>query len=283
MPRSFSRGRYHFVFLNSVSHWQPPQFGLGTEQIAWLRGDLAVAHRSGQMTTVFMHAYPSEHEEARELSALFREQGVALVEMGHTHYNELANDGRTIYAATRSTGQIEEGPVGFSVTTLDTGVIGWKFKPLSEWPFVVITSPGDRRLIVDASNPAQVVRGTVGVRARVWGEGIEHVTMALDGVAVQALSATGGCTWGADWDSEQAVDGTHMLSVIATAADSQTTDTIDILVNQGGAYTSPVRHSVDYENVLGEWPDKHILGTQLGPNENGRHWPSRRERKHATQ
>jgi 3',5'-cyclic-AMP phosphodiesterase len=282
LPRSFTRGRAHFVFLNSVFDWQPPQFGLGAEQMEWLRDDLAAAHRSGQMITVFMHAYPSEHEEARELSALFRERGVALVEMGHTHYNELANDGRTIYAATRSTGQIEEGPVGFSVTTLDAGVISWKFKPLSEWPLVVITSPGDRRLIVDASSPAQLVRGTVRVRARVWGEGIKHLTMALDGNAVQALKAIDGCTWGADWDSAQVEDGTHVLSVTAAAGTSQTNDSITILVNQRGAHTPPSRHALDYESALGEWPDKHILGTQLGPNENGRHWPSRRERTHAS-
>ena len=281
LPRNSSRGRYHFVFLNSVFHWQPPLFGLGAKQMEWLRHDLAAAHRSGQMTTVFMHAYPSEHEEARELSALFRERGVALVEMGHTHYNELANDGRTIYAATRSTGQIEEGPVGFSVTTLDTGVISWKFKPLSEWPLVVITSPGDQRLIVDATNPAQVVRGTVGIRARVWGEEIEHLTMAIDGNPVQALKATDGCTWAADWDSAQVADGLHVLSVTAGAAASQAADAINILVNQRGAYTSPTRHALDYENALGAWPDRHILGTQLGPNENGRHWPSRHKRKHA--
>ena len=205
----------------------------------WLRDDLAAVHRLSQMITVFMHAYPSEHEEARELSALFRERGVVLVEMGHTHYNELAHDGRTIYATTRSTGQVEEGPVGFSVTTLDAGVISWKFKPLSEWPLVVITSPGDWRLIVDASNPAQVVRGTVGVRARVWGEGINHLTMALDGNPVQALKATGGCTWRTDWDSAQAADGTHALSVTATIPAGPTTDRITILVNQRGGYTSP--------------------------------------------
>jgi hypothetical protein len=281
LPRSLTRGRYHLVFLNSVAR-QPPLFGLGAEQMEWLRDDLAGAHRSGQMTTVFMHAYPSEHEEARELGALFRDQGVSLVEMGHTHYNELANDGRTIYATTRSTGQIEEGSAGFSVTTLDTGVISWKFKSLSEWPLVVITSPGDWRLIVDASNPAQVVRGTVAVRARVWGEEINQLTMALDGNPVQALKATGGCTWGTDWDSAQVADGTHVLSVTATTPAGQTTDRITLLVNQGGAYTSPIRHVVDYENALGAWPDKHILGTQLGPNKNGRHWPSRRERKHAT-
>jgi Icc protein len=229
-----------------------------------------------------MHAYPSEHAEANDLAALFRERSISLVEMGHTHYNELANDGRTVYVATRSTGQIEEGPVGFSVTTLDAGVISWKFKPVSEWPLVVITSPGDRRLIVDPSNPAQVVRGKVSVRARVWGERIEHVTMAIDGNPVQSLNAAGGCTWETDWDSERAGDRAHALSVIATVAASQTSDTISILVNQRGDYKPAVRHALDYENAVGEWSDKHILGTQLGPNENGRHWPSRRERKHAT-
>lgn len=52
------------------------------------------------------------------------------MEMGHTHYNELANDGQTAYAATRSTEQIEEGPAGFSVTTLDGGVIS---PSVGEW------------------------------------------------------------------------------------------------------------------------------------------------------
>jgi Icc protein len=138
------------------------------------------------------------------------------------------------------------------------------------------------RLIVDAANPAQVVRGRVRVGARIWGERIEHVTMAIDGNPVQSLNATGGCTWVTEWDSTRARDGTHVLSVAATVATSQTTDSISILVNQRGVYTPSVRHALDYENTLGEWPDKHILGTQLGPNENGRHWPSRRERKHAT-
>jgi hypothetical protein len=35
--------------------------------------------------------------------------------------------GQTIYATTRSTGQIEEGPVGFSIANLDNGVVSWKY------------------------------------------------------------------------------------------------------------------------------------------------------------
>jgi hypothetical protein len=71
-----------------------------------------------------------------------RRHGVLMVDMGHTHYNELANDGHTIYAATRSAGQIEEGPVGFSIANIDRGVVSWKFKTLGEpLPFFLITSP----------------------------------------------------------------------------------------------------------------------------------------------
>ncbi len=281
LPRSTEIGNVHFVFLNSVSHWRPPAFGLGAEQMAWLRKDLVSARENGKRTVVFMHAYPSEHDEAGELSTLFKQCGVALVEMGHTHYNELANDGQIIYAATRSTGQIEEGPVGLSFTALDGAVISWKFKPKREWPFVLITSPADERLIVDSSNPAQLVRGTVQVRARVWGDGIQEVTMALDGSVVRPMAALKDCTWAADWDSTQLPDGPHVLSVTASTSTAKGNDRITVLVNQRGEFQPPPRHATDYENAVGEWRDKHILGTQLGPNENGRHWPSRHEAERA--
>jgi 3',5'-cyclic-AMP phosphodiesterase len=126
------------------------------------------------------------------------------------------------------------------------------------------------------------VRGRVRVGVRICGQQIEHVMMAIDGNPVQSLNATDACTWATEWDSTRTGEGLHVLSVTATVSASQTTDSISILVNQRGAYTPPVRHALDYETTLGEWPEKHILGTQLGPNENGRHWPSRRQRKHAT-
>ena len=77
-----------------------------------------------------------------ELAAMLDDSSAALVSVGHTHYNEISNDGRTIYAATRSTGQIEEGDVGFAFAAIDRGAVSWRFKPLqSSWPFVTITSP----------------------------------------------------------------------------------------------------------------------------------------------
>jgi Icc protein len=267
--KSFTLGACRFVFLNSVAKWRPPVFGLGGEQMEWLRSQL------GSRAVVFMHAYPSEHgDDAAELQALFRERRVLLVEMGHTHYNELANDGRTIYAASRSTGQIEEGLAGFSVTTLDDGVVSWKFKPMGEWPLVMVTSPADRRLIVDPTSVAQVVRGPIEVRARVWGEAVREVELNA-----APMKARGDGIWSAAWNAEEYADGLHELTATAKTSDGRTgSDRIQVLVGKAGKYNATVRSDVDYENAFGAWPEKHILGTQLGPNENGHGWPPRRER-----
>lgn len=279
--KSFTLDEYRFVLLNSVANWRPPDFGLGAAQMSWLRSELCAAMTARQRVIVIMHAYPSEHgEDAGELRSLFRNNGVALVEMGHTHYNDLANDGRIIYVTTRSTGQVEEGKPGFSATTLDHGVVSWKFKPIREWPLVTITSPSDERLIVDPSNPAQVVRGTAQVRVRAWGGAIEMVTMAIDGGETRALEQLNDRTWQGAWDSAQCADGAHVLTATARAADGPIeSDRITMNVNQRGSYHAPLRRPVDYDNVVGEWREKHILGTQLGPNENGRKWPSRHDRE----
>ncbi|WP_198175157.1 metallophosphoesterase family protein [Spirosoma telluris] len=59
----------------------------------------------------------------------------------------LTNDGHVIFSATRSTGQIEEGSVGYSLISVDNGIVGWRFKPHHDaFPFVLITSPTDYRL-----------------------------------------------------------------------------------------------------------------------------------------
>jgi predicted phosphodiesterase len=278
--RSFVLRGYRLLLLNSVARWHPPVFGLGQEQLAWLRDELDLARRARERVVVFMHAYPSEHgADAAELRRLFRDGGVLLVEMGHTHYNELANDGRIIYAATRSTGQIEEGPAGFSVTTLDDGVVSWKFKPIGEWPLVMVTSPADERLIIDPGSSSQVVRGHVQVRARAWGSSIQDVTLSVNDGEPSPMSELKGCNWGKEWDSKQLEDGPHELTVTARDADGRTAgDRVIVCLNRSGKYDPPTRREPDFENAIGAWPDKQILGTQLGPNENGHPWPPRRER-----
>src|SRR5216683_2669966 len=148
LPKAITVSCHRCLFLDIVSAGTGgPDFRLGADQILWLEHELSAAERASERSVVFMHAYPADlRENAEQVRDLFARYRVVAVDMGHTHYNELANDGRTIYATTRSTGQIEEGPVGFSLAAIDRGVVSWRFKPLEAgWPFVLITSPADRR------------------------------------------------------------------------------------------------------------------------------------------
>ncbi len=275
LPKSFVAGRCRCVFLNSVDIEGKEGFGHGPALLAYLTRELAEGERRQERVILFMHTYPSElGDAASAVTALIRRSGaVRVVEMGHTHYNEVANDGRVIYAATRSTGQIEEGQVGFSITCLDGDVVSWKFKALSDpWPFVMITAPADRDLLTAALGP---VRGTVEVRARVWdGSGIVRVACRVDDGEFRSMSRTDdAAVWRWEWDSARFANGEHRLTVRAENTTGETgEDTLTVLCEQSGAYQAPARSRVDLENQIGERPDKGLLGTQLGPNKNGHPW-----------
>jgi Icc protein len=193
--------------------------------------------------------------------------------MGHTHYNELANDGRTVFMATRSTGQMEEGHVGYSVAAIDAGVVSWRFAPLHEnGPLVLVTCPSDHRLIIDPNSAHQVVREMLTVRAKVWSaSGIDRVCARVDGGEPIALARdpTDPSLWQASKDVGALSEGLHALTVDATdVADSSRRDTITFTV---GRYALPPRIADGSDrNAVGGWPEKGILGTQLGPNRNGR-------------
>lgn len=79
---------------------------------------------------------------------------VRLIDMGHIHYNEIAKDGRTLYSATRSTGQIEEGPVGYSATNIDGDIVSWRFVELGQLPVVVTGDLMERERVEDDQDNA---------------------------------------------------------------------------------------------------------------------------------
>lgn len=260
--QSSSIDRYHLVFLNGLDASPSGGFGLSEAQTAWLRNDLDAATRKGLQSVLFLHAFPSVLRNSTQvLLDLIQQHRIPMVEVGHTHYNAVANDNHTIYAATRSTGQISEGPVGFSITNLDNGVVSWKFKPLGSWPFVMITSPADKLFIID---PGQAVRGAIDVHAKIWGaQGVASATLQIDGQAPRPLSRIGTTPmWSARWDSTKVGDGDHQMTV--TVQDSQGTasqDKITVLVHQSGAYQPSRRNSGDQGNSIGAYPGKGLLGT----------------------
>ena len=274
--RSRAINGYRCIFLNSLDGQRNEQITLGATQLEWLRSTLDTARTAHEPILLFTHAYPSEFGDAAdELTSLVTTHRVLLVDMGHTHYNELANDGRTIYAATRSTGQIEEGPVGFSLTSVDDGVVSWRFKVLGDpWPFVLITSPADRRLIIDPERPEHVVRGRIEVRARVWGAKSEPAVLCLidDAPPVPMLRGSAPAEWIAAIDFTLLADGEHRVSENAADGNAQDTDRIDILVDRAGRYDPVKQIKRDKDAAIGSYETKGILGTRLGPNDNGHPW-----------
>jgi Icc protein len=267
LPYVVEISRCRCIFLDVVSRGTGgPDFRLGAASLVWLRGQLDEARRDGKTAMVFMHAYPADlGEETAEIAAMLDESPVALVSMGHTHYNEISNDGRTIYTATRSTGQIEEGDVGFSFAAIDRGAVSWRFKTLdSSWPFVMITSPADRRLAIGPHSGEGNIRR---VNASAWGAvPIAQAKFRIDDQPWWPMVGGDNGLFSAELD---APDGPFRLAVrVIDLQDNQDTDTIDVAsyVAAEGKPTGSDAGSV------GAWPERHLLGTQLGPNRNGRKW-----------
>ena len=271
LPTATTVGGYRCLFLDVVSHGSGgPDFALGPEQLEWLGSQLQSASHQDLASVIFMHAYPADlKRDGNELTQLLHDHRVAFVDMGHTHYNELANDGTTIFATTRSTGQIEEGPVGFSLASLNNGVVSWRFKPLrSAWPFVMITSPADHRLVTDLERPGHLVAGQFRVTARVFS--------AIPVCDCRARIDEG--LWtplhldDREWQGHLEAPP-HPFTLTLEATDRAGSTGADTIIVAAPEYQPPCRIADGSDaDALSAWPERHLLGTRLGPNRNGRQW-----------
>ena len=269
LPQAVRVKGHRCLFLDVVSAGSGgPDFRLGEAQLAWAEREVEAAEAAGEGIIVFMHTYPADlREGAKRLGVLLARPQVLCVDIGHTHYNELANDGGTIFMATRSTGQVEEGSPGFSIAAADGRTVSWRFKPLdAAWPFVLITRPADRRLVTDAS---QIVGGMILARAKVVGDApIEAVEVQVGEDAwAPMVPVTGEASL---WKARCPALGE---SVRVRARDARGRQDEDRVEPARPSRTAPKRAAdgSDQDRV-GAWPEKGILGTQLGPNRNGRQW-----------
>jgi 3',5'-cyclic-AMP phosphodiesterase len=270
---SFEIGRCRFFALDCFAADDPTRFDLSGEQIEWLGRELASARSAKKDCVLFLHCYPSElGESSAALRRLIRKYGVLLVDMGHTHYNEIAHDGRTLYTATRSTGQVEEGPVGLSITNVDNGTVSWKFKPLGEWPLVMITAPADARLMADDRAEAAVPGDKLKVRVKGWStQQIIRGFATLAGESVAFELGSSGALWEAELDTTRLPPGNYRLSVELTDRAGRTgRDAVHVVVGSGNRRA--LQDGGEKDHPIGAWAEHGILGTQLGPNKNGRKW-----------
>jgi Icc protein len=264
---AFTAGGTRFVAMNAFDVPEPPSFTVREEQLRWAEEELQLATKNGQTKVLLLHCYASDLKVGgEEVSRLVRDYDVLLVDMGHTHYNEIANDGRTLYSATRSTGQIEEGPVGYSVTNIDGNIVSWRFIELGKLPIAVITSPSDERLLTKSS---KIPQETLKIRAKFWGE-VEAVeaTAHLHGQTLPMKRVSNSHVWEADVPNP--IEETHPIKVSFKDAHGKVaSDEIRLAVGQRTERKSEER---DQDNALEAWPEHGLLGTQLGPNKNGKKW-----------
>ncbi len=262
---AFTVGSARFLAMNAFDVPEPPSFTVSDEQLRWAEIELQRATQDGQTKVLLMHCYPSDLKVGRhELQRLVRDYDVRLIDMGHTHYNEIANDGRTLYTATRSTGQIEEGPVGYSVINLDGNAVSWRFVELTKLPVAIISSPSDERLLTKSS---EILQRTVTVRAKFWGEAEALEASADLGGQMHAMKRVGNShVWETDLPTPS--EGLHSLKVLFKDVHGKiASDEIRLAVGQRAERKSEER---DQDNALRAWPEHGLLGTQLGPNKNGK-------------
>lgn len=234
---------------------------------------LVRAEAEGEVPTVFMHAYPGDlAADGDAVARSFIDGGVAIVDTGHTHYHELLNDGRVIYAAIRSTGQIEEGGgrPGYAIVCVHDRVPSWRFRELgAAWPHVQIAAPCDVRLVTRPADTHQVPRpGTIAVVAKLLGAGADAaVTPVVDGVSHVAMRHSDGM-----WLAKIAISEPVVHRIEVVSGDGR--DAIDVLVREASAL--PKRSLVVAPghacHAIGAWPVAGIEGMQLGPNKNGAGW-----------
>jgi len=251
-----------------------PDFRLGQRQIETLEMILN-ENKDDSTCALFMHTYPDDlkdNEEKQRLTNLLDEHNIALVDTGHTHYNEIINNGKTIFAATRSTGQIEEGPVGYSLISVDNGVVSWRFKTLEDpFPFVMITAPADYRLFRTGN---QSVFNTVVVRATVLGlTPISNVVCTLNDGENYPMSYDGARN---DWHAMVTVGASMPVKICVEAVNIDGRPGCHIIELPGGQERQWQQHADGSGKFnIGAWPENGIMGTQLGPNKNAK--PAKRK------
>lgn len=247
-----------------------PDFRLGNQQLQWLKTEAEKASLQGQPIVIFMHTFPADLQDEAEKDALNKiiaDNNVVLVDMGHTHYNEIANDGKTIFTATRSTGQIEEGPVGYSLVSVYKKVISWRFKLLDEpFPFVMITYPGDHRLATQqtSSNKVNEIRAIVMADKKI----AEVKCQVNHGEWIPMLFSVSKKCWIAPVELTMGKPA-HISVVAKDEAGRPGMHSIDhATYNNTASNENLLPGSDDYR--IGPWPENHVFETQLGPNRNAK-------------
>ena len=150
---------FRFLRLNTQ---EARPVGLSLEQVDWFRDEVDDALAAGERVVVFQHNYPYQIWEdfagpgIDAWRAIVQTRRIHAVITGHTHYGQIANDGRNVHVATRSIGDPEGGPPGYTVVYLHEEDLAATYRTQEDsGPLVLVTHPRDTLF---CTGPAHVVR-----------------------------------------------------------------------------------------------------------------------------
>ncbi|HEX5444211.1 MAG TPA: metallophosphoesterase [Pirellulales bacterium] len=235
---------FRFVRLNTLEH-QP--LGFSDDQIIWFRNEVVSAAERDEPVIVFQHHYPFKVYEqfAGPGVAAWREivqtRSIAAIFTGHTHYGQIANDGRNISITTRSIGDPEGGPPGFTLACLCGDDLAATYRSLDQrGPLVLITHP--RNLLL-ATGPRHIVSGDDSMRVRVWSRSpIKQAQGRLDGGDWFGLERVAADEWNCGLSRDRLSKGEHRLETrIRDEAGDFGSDAITFFFDATGRYTPTPR------------------------------------------
>jgi hypothetical protein len=185
---------FRFIRLNTLEH---KPVGFSPEQMQWFRMEVNEALAAGERVVVFQHHYPFKVMETFDGPGIdaWREivqtRRITAIFCGHTHYGQIANDGRNVSIAARSIGDPEGGAAGYLVAHLNGEDLAVTYRTTEEiGPVTLITHPRD---VLLATSNAHVVRAADHIEARVWSnERIVSVQAKIDSGDWMDMSPSGG-------------------------------------------------------------------------------------------
>jgi hypothetical protein len=232
-----------FRFLRLDTQQSRPM-GLAPEQVEWFRGEVDAAIAQGERPVVFQHNYPFQVWENFEgpgldaWRAVVQSRRIVALICGHTHYWQVANDGRNASIAVRSIGDPEGGPPGYLIGHVAGDDLAVTYRPVGEsGPLALITHP---REAVLATGPAHVVSGADRVDVRTWSRlSVDAVEGRVDDGAWFRFEPIDPGRWWAPLDGRKLAKGRHLAEVRAVDVRGNVgVHSIAFVVDPTGRYTA---------------------------------------------
>ena len=230
---------FRFLRLNTQ---EARPVGMSMEQLGWFKGEVDAARAACEKVVIFQHNYPFQIWEDYSGPGIdtWREvvqsRRIHAIITGHTHYWQKANDGRNAIVTTRSIGDPEGGPAGYTLAVFSGEDFAISFRSIEDrGPLILIAHPRESIL---ATGPEHIVKEDDEVRARIWHRGrIDSVRVRLDDGNWDAMQPCGAALWRGPIHGRELAKGLHTLSVRVEGEDAAERE-IEFAVDPTGRYTA---------------------------------------------